>query len=374
MLKFLAQKRKEATMNRIIILLLGFLIITNTTIAQPSIYLHDLNWQLILWDDFNSFDDTKWIKANFCDHSGADTVRKPYVHRENNVFVANGNLVVRTNSNATNCQTGLPCPSTACGRCCPSGWSYNYTGGWVETMPNYYTKFGYIEAKIKMTSRPGVGYAFWTFRTNEPSHNAAEIDIYETSGKHLSNQFGTHIHFVSGTDPFGIQHEFSNYSCTDWHTYAVEWDANRIIWYLDGVAIRTLYHQAVDPEGYGIIDPVRTIFSAGVHPKYLAPPYSTAPFEEYMYVDSVQIYQLRCSPVPVTEILNYDNPQLPNYYDYGVKKSISLSGISSLTFGQKVSLRASDYIELTNGFEVPLGAELYLDINSCGAHVVKKQE
>ena len=254
-------------------------------------------------------------------------------------------------------------------------------------MPDYYAKFGYIEAKIKMTYRPGVGYAFWTFRTNGPSNNAAEIDIVETCTggfQQARNVFSTCVHTCydkaprpdpnCNSKPKPQYHYFSNFDYTDWHTYAVEWDANRIKWYVDGTVFRTSENKNWDNHGHSVIDYVRTIFSVGVHPEYLVPPNSTAHFEEYMYIDSVQIYQLRCSPVPVTEILNYDNPQLPNYYDYGVKKSISLSGISSLTFGQKVSLRASDYIELTNGFEVPLGAELYLDINSCGAHVVKKQE
>ena len=54
-----------------------------------------------------------------------------------------------------------------------------------------------------------------------------------------------------------------------------------------------------------------------------------------------------------------------NTYNYAVKKSISLSGVSSLSLGQNVFLRATDFIELKAGFEVPLGAELYLDVTPC---------
>ena len=85
-----------------------------------------------------------------------------------------------------------------------------------------------------------------------------------------------------------------------------------------------------------------------------------------MYIDQANAYKLKYDcKTPINEILNYDQPLSPNYYDYKVKKSISLSGISSLKSGQNVSLRATDFIELKAGFEVPIGAELYLDINPC---------
>jgi hypothetical protein len=83
-----------------------------------------------------------------------------------------------------------------------------------------------------------------------------------------------------------------------------------------------------------------------------------------MYVDQCNHYKLRYDCIPVVEIPNY------NTYYYAVKKSITLSGLSSLKSGEDVSLRASSFIELKDGFEVPLGAELYLDINPCEAEKV----
>ena len=182
-------------MNKIIILIVGCLLIYNIAFTQPSIYPNDLNWQLKWQDDFSSFDSAKWIRANYCAHG--NNPPKPYIHLESNVWVANGNFVIRTNSNATNCQTGIPCPSTACGGCCSSGASFNYTSGWVETKTDYDVQYGYIEAKIKMTYKQGVGYAFWTWRGHKPQFvNAAEIDIFETDVIHPQaiNALSTCVH------------------------------------------------------------------------------------------------------------------------------------------------------------------------------------
>jgi beta-glucanase (GH16 family) len=306
-------------MNKYIIFLASCLLIYNLTIAQTPTFQNDPHWELKWQDDFNSFDNTKWVNANYCDHGGT----KPYVHLESNVWVTNGNLVIRTNSNATNCQTNLPCPATACGRCCSGETSYNYTSGWVETKADYDTQFGYMEAKIKMTYRQGVGYAFWTFRGHKSQFvNAGEIDIFEMLSDLPSNTITTNVHTcysdpkiveLLGYDPNCIkpllygEHTYSNFSYTDWHTYAVEWDTHKITWYLDGKSFRTLENKNLDNHGNSIVDYVRIILGSGVNSKHLQPPYSTTPFEEYMYVDHVKVYQLKCDTynIAVNEIPNF---------------------------------------------------------------------
>ena len=109
---------------------------------------------------------------------------------------------------------------------------------------------------------------------------------------------------------------------------------------------------------HNIIDPIRIILSNGIDSLHLPP---TSPsFTEYMYVDYIKVHQLKCDKYTVVnEISNF------NTYNYAVKKSITLSGATTIPAGSNISLRATNFIELKNGFEVPLGAELYLDINPC---------
>ena len=79
-----------------------------------------------------------------------------------------------------------------------------------------------------------------------------------------------------------------------------------------------------------------------------------------MYVDYVKVYQLTCDKnTVVNEISNF------NTYHYGVKKSITLSGATTIPLGSTIYLRANDFIQLNPGFEVQTGRMLYLDASPC---------
>ena len=353
-------------MNRLLIFIVGSWLICNMSFAQTPTYHSDPHWHLKWEDNFDdSFDSFIWLKAYNGDH-GSNCL-----YQKENVWVEGGNLVIEANSDRGYCPPKPhEVPTWACGDC-TEGW-HPYTSGWVETRSAYFPHYGYIEARVKLPFIPNFfHHAFWTWKGYfEQARNQAEIDIFEMASHFYpsDNIFTTSVHecYKSTTTPdcderkYTQIHTIPNFTYTDWHTYAIEWDVNRIVWYLDSIILRTL-------PNHDIIDPVRIILGIGV-----ANPIDA--FREQMYVDYVKVYQLHCDLKPVTEILNYDNPQLPNYYNYAVKKSISLNGISSLKQGQKVSLRATDYIELTSGFEVPLNAELYLDVTPCVARVKKEQD
>ena len=353
-------------MNRIIIFVVGCLLMYNMAFAQPSIYPGDLNWQLKWEDNFSFLNTDIWEVRNNHDSWGF-----PCVNLDSNASIDNNTLVLRTKKQDYCCpQNTYFCQWQNKNEEC-----YQYTGALVTNKPAYNTKYGYMEAKIKMTYRKGVGYAFWTFKGDglpQPASNPAEIDIFETLVPRLQqapNALSTCIHTCyEKTNPDckkpRAQHYYlSNFSYEDWHTYSVEWDVDKITWYVDGKPIRTSANRNLDNFGNSIVDPVKIILSAHANPDYLPP--NPPPFEEYMYVDYVKVYQLKCSnTVVINEIPNFDR------YCYTVKKSISLSGATTIPQGSNISLRATDFIELKSGFEVPLGAELYLDINPCSGPIV----
>jgi len=151
------------------------------------------------------------------------------------------------------------------------------------------------------------------------------------------------------------------YLYKDWHTYSVEWDADKITWYIDGKTLRTTANRDLDSFGNRIVDPIKIILSAHVQPEKVL---NDEPFEEFMHVDYVKVYRLKydCG-TPIVGIPDFST------FDYKVKKSIKLNspmywtGRTAAT--KTVFLRATDFIELQAGFEAPLGVELYLDINPC---------
>jgi len=331
------------------------------TFAQTP--ANDPHWQLNWEDQFNSFDSTKWKKARFCLHG-----EEPQLYIEEQIWVSNGNLVIQLNNNAVYCPNPAPKRNTWACYECESGKKYNYRSGWVETEMAYNTQFGYIEARIKFPYKRENGKnwslfpAFWTFiGEGVTGKNAAEIDICEIYGsKHLDDSYNMGVYRRYSTTPpeyeedsWGDVHTFSNFSYAQWHTYAIEWNKERIIWYLDGKAVNSL-------SNHRIVDPVRIILNLAVqnHKNHLPP--TSPPFTEYMYVDYVRVYSLKCDG---KEVVN----EIPNFntYNYAVKKSITMSNATTIPSGQNIHLRATDFIELKAGFEVPVGRELYLDVTPC---------
>jgi len=336
--------------NKTILQVICCLLIHNTVITQTP--ATDPHWQLQWEDTFNFFDNTKWIKAHYCDHGEAQ------LYLADNVWTSNGNLVIRIDDNWAICPPkGTYQVSTwACGVCVPG--IHYYTSGWIETTPNYNTKFGYIEARIKLPFRRGFWSAFWTWRGDGvPTSNETEIDIFEMLAHLPSNTVTTNIHtdYNNPNENYYHEHALSNFDYRDWHTYAVEWSPTRMIWYIDGKPIRTVMN-------HGIIDFARIIFNIAI-PLDCLP--NTSNFTDYMYIDYVKVHKLNCGNSIITESIG--NGFNFNNYIYNVKKSCIFKN-TSIPNNKNISVRATDFIELKENFEIDatLGTSLYLDVNPCG--------
>ena len=333
-------------MKKLVIAIIGCLFMCKASFAQ--IPANDSHWSIVWEDHFNSFNSTKWAKAHYCDHYGC-----PTLYLAQNAWISDGNLVIQITNNTVVPPSSLPpIEAWGCGSSCTTGKAYNYTSGWVETIDNYNTQYGYIEARIKVPKIKGSNSAFWTHVGVHNASNAAEIDIFELYGSNPANVVNTNIHkcYDAWCKDDLVKLYLSNFDYRDWHTYAIEWDKNRIIWYIDSKVVRTL-------NNHGIVDPVRIIFSASIDPTEKPSPGS---FPGYMLVDYVKVYGLKCDKnTAVNEIPNF------NTYDYSVKKSITLSGATTIPTNKNITLRANDFIELKPGFYAPVGTSLYLDVSPC---------
>ncbi|KAI3633991.1 hypothetical protein MIR68_007595 [Amoeboaphelidium protococcarum] len=111
-----------------------------------------------------------------------------------------------------------------------------YTSGKLTSRQNWL--YGRFEARIKVPKGQGVWPAFWML----PQDNkygiwpfSGEIDIMEILG-HKPRQLHGTIHY-SDADGHGSSSksiEAADDLSSDFHIYAVEWDADEIRWYLDG--------------------------------------------------------------------------------------------------------------------------------------------
>lgn len=167
-------------------------------------------YQLVWQDEFDgsSVNLSKWVFENGNLH--VNNERQYY--QAANASVSNGNLVITARKQTVE---GQP-----------------YTSARLNTNGRFTTQYGRIEARIKLPSAQGLWPAFWMLGANIGTvgwPKCGEIDIMEQVN--TSNTIYGTIHWdANGYARYGGT---TATSFTDYHVYAVEWDASEIRWYVD---------------------------------------------------------------------------------------------------------------------------------------------
>lgn len=103
-------------------------------------------------------------------------------------------------------------------------------------------KYGYVEARIKLPAGKGTWPAFWMMPVNFKSWPAdGEIDIMEEVG-HDPNVIHSTIHctkYNNGGTAKETGYKSVSTSQSAFHTYAMEWTATAMTFYVDGTTILT---------------------------------------------------------------------------------------------------------------------------------------
>ncbi|RYU91991.1 glycosyl hydrolase family protein [Mucilaginibacter terrigena] len=171
----------------------------------------------LVWsDEFNGsgIDGGKWN----IDNGNPNVNNEKEYYSSGNVAVTGGNLVITAKNQSMG---GQP-----------------YTSGKITTAGKFTVKYGRIEARIKLPAFQGSWPAFWMLGSNIGQVNwpqCGEIDIMEQTNT-SNTTLGTMHWNNNGHVYYGGNTQVNN--VTDYHVYAVEWDANSIKWYVDG----TLFH------------------------------------------------------------------------------------------------------------------------------------
>ncbi|MFT5084725.1 MAG: endo-1,3-1,4-beta-glycanase ExoK [Lentisphaeria bacterium] len=146
-----------------------------------------------------------------------------------------------------------------------SGWSndherikdaYDYTCG--EYRSNQAFLYGRVETRIKNpdpTLASGYISSLFTYRNIESEgYHWREIDI-ETEGKRPT-QFQSNLIFGEGTSYWYKTREWGAFeklhdtgNTFEWRVYAFEWTPDKIIWFVDGVVVRTLTQAEAEKTG-----------------------------------------------------------------------------------------------------------------------------
>ena len=113
--------------------------------------------------------------------------------------------------------------------------------GYLYSVPEY--AFGYFEARVKFTTKPGWWAASWIYggSNQNPFLDGMEIDTVEDfytrlkDGHRLKNRMAHTIHLHTGCHTSSRQfHTKVEGPVDDWHTIACKWDPLSMAFYLDG--------------------------------------------------------------------------------------------------------------------------------------------
>ena len=351
---------------------LFILIVINLFGQTPNI---DPSWQLVFKDDFNSLDTNIWNIANYKSNG------YPSVLLASNATIQNSNLVLTAKR-----EVNFQCPPAYTSTICGCDWfcnqeSYNFSGAEVSSKNSAFF-YGYYEIKAKMDFVTGFWPAIWLFNTNNIHYS--EIDINETigSGDRLSttnpldtimnqNWFTSNLHGGKASMPTSIStiDDYKEIQINDYrqyHTYGFEWQANKMLFYVDNMLVRSF--NLPNPEfnhPYDKFDlPMQIIFDAKIYGEIIAKYGSLNITQDYpakLYIDYFKYYQLKgdCSKSEVNLCYNFGT-----HIDE-VKQVYQLGNFCYNTVppGKNYIFRASDFIELNSEFYVPLGSEFFADVD-----------
>ncbi len=247
----------------------------------------------ITWaDEFNApngtpVDGSKW---NF-DLGGSgfgNNERQYYTNSTRNVVHdGQGNLVItarKENPNNYQCHYG---------RC-------EYTSARLLTAGKFTQKYGRFEARMKMPRGQGIWPAFWLLGDDLGSvgwPNSGEIDIMEHIGKEPNTVYGTlHGPGYSGSGGITKGKPMPAPLADGFHTYAVDWSPNLIVWYVDGTEYHRLTPANLNGNRWVFDHPFFMIMNLAVGGNWPGFPDATSTYPQSLTVDYVRVSAYTTSP------------------------------------------------------------------------------
>lgn len=255
-----------------------------------------LAWRQVWSDEFEGaagtrIDDAKWTydlgdgcSAGNCGWGNQE--KEWYSDDPSNVALdGQGHLAIV----ARTASTGRPCHYGPC----------RYTSGKVKTKGRLAAKPGRVEARIKLPSGQGLWPAFWMLGDSFPQTPwpaSGELDIMENHGSNSrSTSSAIHGPGYSGQTPFVHDHALTSGNfAEDFHTFAVEWDATSIRFFVDGGVHYTVMRAEVEQKGAWVFDqPFYVILNLAVGGSFDGDPTSDAVLPAAMLVDYVRVFERR---------------------------------------------------------------------------------
>lgn len=159
----------------------------------------------------------------------------------------------------------------------------NYTSGVIASFSTFNFQFGYVEMRARVPVGKGLWPAFWLLDSSESG--VGEIDILEILG-HEPNTVYMTLHYPDANGK--SESEQGKFVGPDFsagfHTFAVDWRKDSIVWYVDGVERYRLTKNV--PQA-----PMYIIANLAVGGEWPGSPSVNTGFPAYFAIDYIRVYQ-----------------------------------------------------------------------------------
>ena len=154
---------------------------------------------------------------------------------------------------------------------------FRYTSGLISTQPSFAQTYGYFEMRAKLPSGKGVWPAFWLLPADFDW--PPEIDVMESVGDPSKVYVTAHSKTAKdgGTEV--------SVSPKDFHTYAVSWGPDMLVWFVDGREVKRL------PTPSDMHKPMYMLANVALGGDWAGAPDASTPFPVRYVIDYIRAYR-----------------------------------------------------------------------------------
>jgi beta-glucanase (GH16 family) len=245
---------------------------------------NDPNWELVFSDEFEAtqLNSNLWNTQYFYGRTNDGNNELQYYTPES-VTLVNGKLRLTAIAQTIDGVRPNPIPNSNEYAYIPE--TFKYQSGMISSHDKQAMTYGYMEMRAKIPAGQGLWSAFWTLPQSK--RWPPEISITEVLGKDPNTSHST-LHFYDASKPKNQGYRAIPYSTvnlsTDFHTFAVRWEAGKVTWYFDGNEIRT---ETTDVP----TEPMYLLANLAVGAEWPGYPDATTPFPSMMEIDYIRVYQ-----------------------------------------------------------------------------------
>lgn len=240
-------------------------------------------WTLVWNDEFDGADGSTIDKSRWGfeigNNSGwGNSELQYYTNDESNLRQSNGLLSITARKEKTS--------------------EFDYTSARIKTKGRFEFQYGKIEMRAKLPSGQGIWPAFWLLGGNVDEvgwPTCGEIDIMEHIGREPQTVFGT-LHGPEYSGSMGIQGKVTGIPtlAQDFHVYGLAWDADSLVWSLDGKDYFTIEKAKFLKNRTWVTDhEYFIILNLAVGGRWPGYPDESTTFPQTFSIDYVRVYQLK---------------------------------------------------------------------------------